>query len=65
MICSTKLKTPGVMEDALERSFIIQETRQEKRPARMVGLTLLDSIFQTSMEAGVGGKVSLQQWRRR
>lgn len=36
------LKGPSVMEDA--QDSIIQETRQEQQPARMVGLFLLDSV---------------------
>jgi hypothetical protein len=46
----------GVMEDAKGKHSellvsSIQETGQEQRPARMVGLSSLDSA-QTSMEAG-------------
>ena len=38
-VCATRPGVPSVMEDA--RS--IQETRPEQRPARMVGLSSLDS----------------------
>lgn len=47
----------GVMEDAsgvntkLLKNSLIQETGQEQRPARMVGLSSLDSA-ESSMEAG-------------
>jgi hypothetical protein len=37
----------SVMEDA----HTIQETRQEQRPARMAGLSSLDSLFGNGMEA--------------
>lgn len=36
-----QLEGPGIMEDA--QGSKIQETGQEQRPARMVGLFLLDS----------------------
>jgi hypothetical protein len=47
------------MEDAKELS--IQETRQEKRPARMVGSASLDSEVRNGMEAGRSQKFVMRQ----
>jgi len=46
--CEARLDNPGVMEDA---NGNIQETGQEKRPARMAGSLSLDST-QAGMDAG-------------
>jgi hypothetical protein len=43
----TRLGSPIVMED---ETGIIQETRQEQRPARMVGHSSLDSLAEPHME---------------
>ncbi len=51
----TRLGSPSVMDDAM---VSIQETGQEQRPARMVGLPALDSQ-KSSMEAGVGDRVQV------
>jgi hypothetical protein len=49
---------PGVREDA------IQETGQEKQPARMVGYSSLD-LIQSSKEAGLGKQLSRLRGRER
>lgn len=54
----SKTDCPGVMEDA------IQETGQEKRPARMVGYSSLD-FTKTGMEAGQGKFISRFRGRER
>jgi hypothetical protein len=51
----TRLGSPSVMEDA---NGIIQETGQEQRPARMVGLSNLDSKAQSHMEVSRGHRAS-------
>lgn len=51
----TRMGASGVMEDAGPK---IQETRQEQRPARMVGLLSLD-YDQTGMEAGRSSQTRL------
>ncbi len=51
------------MEDVIEKP-IIQETRQEQAPARMVGSTGLDSITLSSgMDAGARSQAQLLQGR--
>ena len=68
-----RLGSPDVMEDAgpstweivqdgTPESVSIQETRQEQRPARMVGLSSLD-FAQTGMEAGGGNRAQSQRRR--
>lgn len=48
-----KNSMPNVMEDSTgEKAVLIQETGQEQRPARMVGLSDLDSISLAGMDAG-------------
>lgn len=39
-----RLGSPNVMEDEIGIKSSIQETGQEQRPARMVGLSSLDSV---------------------
>jgi hypothetical protein len=57
----TRLGSPSIMEDAGD---IIQETRQENRPARMVGFSSPESSSsQPSMEAGLGDRVENLRWR--
>ena len=48
------LGSPNVMEDVRGQ---IQETGQEKRPARMVGYSSLDSISQSGTDASLGDRV--------
>jgi hypothetical protein len=48
-----RIGSPSVMEDA---NGIIQETRQEQRPARMVGLSNLDSPAEPHMEVSLGDR---------
>ena len=61
--------SPSVMEDAMgaktetSEYVSIQETRQERWPARMVGFSSLDSAS-SGMEAGEGYRVSIS-WKRR
>jgi hypothetical protein len=55
----------GVMEDAIGKKNkslgdLIQETGQEQRPARMVGLSSLDSA-KISMEAVWGSRVRFRR----
>jgi hypothetical protein len=54
----TRFGNPSVMEDANRVS--IQETRQDSRPARMVGYSSLDSHTH-GMEADQGSRTVLQQ----
>lgn len=54
------LTSTGVMEDAM--GYLIQETGQEQRLARMVSLYRLDSAL-TSMDAG-GLLVDFRLWVR-
>lgn len=56
---------PSVMEDAVgvtetRECVSIQETRQEQRPARMVGLSSLESA-QTGMDASRMGRIGLRR----
>lgn len=51
--------SPSVMEDA--EGSKIQETGQKQRPARMVGLSSLDSFAQTDMEVGTGDRTDLRR----
>lgn len=56
---------PSVTEDAgqcSENTSYIQETRQEQRPARMVGLSSLD-LAQASKDAGRSVQVRGQRLR--
>ena len=62
-----RLGSPSVMEDAIgtnemPEGISIQETRQEQRPARMVGLSSLDFV-QTGKEASRSNRA--QPSRRR
>jgi hypothetical protein len=60
----TRLGSPSVMEDA--RGNTIQETGQEQRPARMAGLSSLDSstTAQTHTDVSRGDRVDIQRHRR-
>lgn len=58
---------PSIMEDANNKREAmdvasIQETGQEKRPARMVGLSGLDSA-QNDMEVGRENELDSLRWR--
>ena len=55
--------SPRVMEDAMGSS-IIQETRRDQRPARMVGYTSLDVQQPPSMEAGRCDRIELPRQTR-
>ncbi len=63
----TRHGRPSVMDDAGKKGVVnptsFQETRQEQRPARMAGLSGLDSIARTDME--VGGSDRTRNPRRR
>ncbi len=73
VVCRRKrLGSPSVMEDArgthtkeeaTDVTSSFQETRQEQRPARMVGLSSLDSA-QTHKEVSRGDRASVQRQRR-
>lgn len=62
-VCRGKrLGRPGVMDDACGHT--IQETSREQRPARMVGLSGLDSHeADAGMEAGRTDRVAFQATR--
>jgi len=62
-ICGEEPGSRDIMEDVIEKP-IIQETRQEQAPARMVGSTGLDSITLSSgMDAGARSQARLLQGR--
>jgi hypothetical protein len=58
-----RLGSPSVKEDAM--GFLIQETGQEKRPARMVGHSSLDSssTAQNHMDVNSGDRAKLLRQR--
>jgi hypothetical protein len=54
----TRLGSPVIMEDETGK---IQETRQEKRPARMVGCSNFDSFAEPHMDVSRGHRDSPRQ----
>jgi hypothetical protein len=57
---STESSRPSVMEDARAEVFQIQETGQDQWPARMAGLTSLESI-PFDMEVDVVDRTQLRR----
>jgi hypothetical protein len=51
----TRIGSPNIMEDV---TGIIQETRQETRPARMVGRSEIDSIAKPHTDVSLGHRNS-------
>ncbi len=56
----TRLGSPGIMDDA--RDTQIQETRQEKAPARMAGSASLDSL--TYGKEANRAYLAASEWRK-
>jgi hypothetical protein len=57
----TRLGSTIIMED---ENGIIQETRQEQRPARMVGHSSLDSLAEPHMDVSSSDRASTNLWPR-
>lgn len=62
LVCSEELGSRDIMEDVNEKQTI-QEMRQEKAPARMVGSPGLDSNALSGMDAGPTSQAQLLQGR--
>jgi hypothetical protein len=58
--CEGDAATRDIMDDVTPE-YQIQETRQETRPARMVGRSSLESSARVGMEAGPGSPPLPQQ----
>jgi hypothetical protein len=60
----TRLGSTIVMEDEESENSSIQETRQEQRPARMVGHSSLDSSASPHMEVSSSNRALTGLWPR-
>ncbi len=65
LVCSDEEVTPRThQEDGNTAAILIQETRQEKAPARMVGSPSLDSNGRLGMDADPAGAFLSEPGRR-